>query len=58
MTPTKKGLYKQCLDCIHKINTEDKYPCTYSHRQVRKNSNSKLEREFTTCGLREVRDGA
>jgi len=56
MTPTKKGLYEQCENCIHKVTSTAKYPCAFSHSMIRKNSNSNLEREFHTCGLKEIKE--
>ena len=53
MTPTRKGLYLQCEHCIFKeVGTGKRYPCEYSHSQVRIASGRKLERDFENCGLR------
>ena len=55
MTPTRKGLYDLCLDCKFKIKESQlKYPCEFSHKTIRVNSNSNLEREFHTCGKKEL----
>ena len=51
MTPTNKGNYKFCETCKHKLNIDVKYPCTYSHKQVR--GDVKYERDFTMCLLYE-----
>jgi len=48
MTPTNKGLYKECNTCIHKLSAG---PCTFSHKQVRKASGFERERDFINCGL-------
>ena len=52
MTPTRKGLYAQCQDCIHKTTT-GKYPCSYSHKAVRVTLGAQYERDFKVCGLKE-----
>ena len=51
MTSTNKGNYKDCKNCIFKLNNEDKYPCSKSHKAVREASGEILERNFKTCGL-------
>ena len=51
MTPTKKGNYRECKECMFFINNEDKYPCSKSHNTIRKASGQILERHFTSCGL-------
>lgn len=51
MTPSRKGLYRFCEDCKHKLDTNMKYPCKYSHKQVR--GLVKYERDFTKCLLLE-----
>lgn len=54
MTPTRKGLYQERTGCIHKT-TEGKYPCSYSHKAVRRASGVQYERDFTVCGLKETK---
>lgn len=54
MTPSRKGLYKFCEDCKHKLDINMKYPCKYSHKQVR--GLVKYERDFTKCLLLEKKD--
>lgn len=55
MTPTRKGLYLFCNDCIFKIHNNDlKYPCLKSHKEVRKSDNVILERDFKICKLKET----
>lgn len=56
MTPTSKGLYKQCDSCLFNKTTEDnKYPCILSHKDIRVNSVSHLERYFQSCGIHDER---
>jgi len=56
MTPSKKGNYTQCLFCKFKLNDENlKYPCTFSHRVIRKSGNVKYERDFRICGKFEMK---
>ena len=55
MTPTRKGVYEQCQDCIHKTNEPVKYPCSYSHKAVRRASGVHYERDFKVCGLKETK---
>jgi len=50
MTPTNKGLYKECNNCIYQIEKE-KYPCYFSHKKVREASGFERERDFINCGL-------
>jgi hypothetical protein len=53
MTPTRKGLYKECINCKFKLNY-GKYPCSKSHKEVRQNSNGigiQKEIDFEFCGL-------
>lgn len=52
MTPTRKGLYYFCEDCIFKQENGTKYPCIKSHREVRKSADVKYERDFTMCYLK------
>lgn len=56
MTPTRKGLYYFCEDCIFKQDNKSKYPCTKSHREVRRSAGVKYEREFTMCYLKIKRE--
>ncbi len=51
MTPTHKGNYIQCDTCIYKPNEDVKYPCMYSHKDVREASGEYYERDFKECGL-------
>jgi len=51
MTPTRKGLYYECSSCLMNVKSENKYPCILSHKDIRKNSGSTLEREFKACGI-------
>lgn len=51
MTPTRKGLYAQCTSCIHKT-AEGKYPCSYSHKAVRRAAGVQYERDFKVCRLK------
>ena len=52
MTPTNKGNYGQCNDCIYQLSDDSDFPCSHSHKKVRTASGVKLERNFQTCGLR------
>jgi len=52
MTPTRKGNYKECEGCVFFIKDKSiKYPCSKSHKEVRRASGYKLERDFKECGL-------
>jgi len=51
MSSTNKGNYIQCENCIYILNEKIKYPCSQSHKNVRKSGNVKYERDFTFCGL-------
>jgi len=52
MTPTRKGLYKECETCKFKIQDgKHKYPCQKSHKEIRKASGVKYEKDFTNCVL-------
>lgn len=53
MAPTRKGTYEQCSSCKFKTQEKIKYPCSKSHKEVRRASGQKLERNFTTCGIYE-----
>lgn len=55
MTPTNKGRYIQCEDCIYKTEEDKKYPCKYSHKEIRKAANVKYERDFKICGKKETK---
>lgn len=55
MTPTRKGLYTQCSNCLFKNKMEEKYPCILSHKEIRRNSGSNLERNFKSCGINDIR---
>ena len=51
---TFKGRYKECEFCIHRTIKSKKYNCSYSHGEVRRNSNSigiEFQRDFKWCGL-------
>jgi len=50
MTPTRKGLYAECSSCKHKDESKGKYPCSYSHKEIRIASGHKRERDFERCG--------
>ena len=55
MTPTNKGNYLFCVNCIYMIRDSLlKYPCVKSHKQVRSSDNVKYEREFKMCRLKET----
>lgn len=55
MTPTNKGNYLFCVNCIYKIKDSLlKYPCIKSHKKVRSSDNVKYEREFKMCRLKET----
>jgi len=49
MTPTIKGFYNECQSCRFKISYS-RYPCSHSHKVIRKASGVKLERDFKKCG--------
>lgn len=58
MTPTNKGNYEFCDDCIHQIKepfdeSSRRYPCYYSHSKVR--GEVEYERDFKICLLKERR---
>lgn len=53
MTPSRKGNYTFCDNCIHQIKSSNlKYPCTKSHKQVR--GDIKYERDFVICLQKET----
>ena len=58
-TPTAKGLYKDCKECVHRIqDSTKKYPCEFSHSRIRKAANgtgTRYERDFVFCGLKSER---
>ena len=56
MTPTNKGNYLECSDCIYLIESKEKYNCSYSHKEVRLASGVKYERYFRECGLFKRKD--
>jgi len=35
MTPTAKGLYLKCTDCLFRFDEKGKYPCLKSHKEIR-----------------------
>ncbi len=51
MTPTRKGRYTQCDTCVYKTKEDVKYPCSYSHKEIRQASGIHYERDFIICGL-------
>jgi hypothetical protein len=60
MTPTNKGNYSFCSDCIYHISvpfdaSSIKYPCYYSHKAVR--GDVKYEQDFKVCLLKEQENG-
>ena len=58
MTPTRKGLYNDCQCCLFNTKSKDKYPCILSHKDIRRHSGSKLEREFKDCGIHKEKEPA
>lgn len=57
---TYKGLYLECNECIYQFydNIKNRDNCSFSHRQVRSNSNTtgiKYQRDFEYCGLKQKR---
>ena len=54
MTPTRKGLYDECITCVHKLpDNTMKYPCIFSHKKVRIASGVVYERDMKSCKLYE-----
>ena len=48
MTPTNKGNYVFCDNCLYKKEySKEKYPCYYSHKAIR--GDVKFERDFKVC---------
>ena len=51
---TNKGYYHCCKGCIFNVpNNRSRYPCLKSHKEVRRGSGQRYERNFVTCGVRE-----
>ena len=51
MTPSRKGLYAECVGCRFLLKDGSKYPCSKSHKEVR--GKVRYERDFTKCLVRE-----
>lgn len=52
MSSTNKGNYTFCNDCLFKLNNNSRFPCSKSHRAVRRSGGVKYERDFYTCNLK------
>jgi len=49
MSSTNKGNYTQCFNCIYK-KLEGRYPCIFSHKDIRTACGIVQERDFYGCG--------